>query len=148
MTRLHVLLATFALACCGSIARAEEPPAPGPVVPEGHAIGPVPGPARAAPEPAPPYADPAAARQNGRRHFVAFNCAGCHGDHGGGGMGPSLRDAAWMYGGKPADIHDSIASGRAHGMPSWGKLLPDEYIWELQAYISSLRTPEEPQPPE
>lgn len=110
-------------------------------------IGPVPGAARQE-SPRNPYAEHADARMEGRRLFVAFNCAGCHGDHGGGGMGPSLRDEIWVYGGSDADIYDSIAEGRAFGMPAWGTLLPPDTIWKMAAYISSMRSSDEPMAPQ
>ena len=62
-------------------------------------------------------------------------------------MGPSLRDQDWIYGHSDARIHASIADGRAHGMPAWGTELPDDYLWKLTAYIQSLGTPSEPEPP-
>jgi cytochrome c oxidase subunit 2 len=40
----------------------------------------------------------------GRRLFNWYNCSGCHGDHAGGGMGPSLRDSLWYYGGDEQSI--------------------------------------------
>jgi cytochrome c oxidase cbb3-type subunit III len=85
--------------------------------------------------------------EEGRRLFVQYNCAGCHGGHAGGGMGPSLRDQIWLYGSSPGKIFNSIAEGRAHGMPAWGTRLPDNQVWALVAYIQSLRTPDEPEPP-
>jgi cytochrome c oxidase cbb3-type subunit 3 len=115
-----------------------------------HIVGPVPGPpssSRRAPA-SNPYEGDAVARQAGRRLFVAFNCSGCHGGHAGGGMGPSLRDEDWIYGGKPGEIYSSIADGRAHGMPAWGTRLPPEVIWQLVSYIGSLRTPDEAEPPQ
>ena len=62
-------------------------------------------------------------------------------------MGPSLRDSSWIYGGSNPHIFSSIAEGRAHGMPAWGTRIPDQQIWQLVAYIRSLRTPNEPEPP-
>ena len=111
-------------------------------------VGPLPGPRHGeVPQTSNPLGDEAKARAQGRQLFNQFNCSGCHGGHAGGGMGPSLRDQVWIYGGSPQDIFDSIAEGRAHGMPAWGPLLPDSYIWSLVAYIDSLRTPDEPEPP-
>jgi len=110
-------------------------------------VGPIPGPARQPAREDSPYAKDRVALTEGRKLFVAMNCAGCHGGHAGGGMGPSLRDPTWIYGGKAGEIYDSIAAGRAHGMPAWGTMLPREEIWKLVAYIRSLRTPLEPQPP-
>src|ERR1700754_211278 len=56
-------------------------------------IGPQPGPDRVLPEANNPYAGNKTAMIEGRRLFQWYNCAGCHGDHAGGGMGPSLRDS-------------------------------------------------------
>jgi cytochrome c oxidase cbb3-type subunit III len=109
-------------------------------------IGPVPG----SPESTlseNPYAIDRVAIAEGQRLFNHFNCAGCHGDHGGGGMGPSLRDEVWLYGGDAARVAASISDGRAHGMPAWGVTLTTEQILKMTAYIKSLRTPLEPQPP-
>ena len=94
-----------------------------------------------------PYANDVAAMAAGRQLFVRMNCYGCHGGRAGGGMGPSLRDVDWLYGGTDAQIFDSIAEGRAHGMPAWGPTLPEDQIWKIVAYVKSLRTPDEPQPP-
>ena len=114
----------------------------------GTPVGPIPGPGSAQPLAENPYRGDRVALQEGRRLFVRFNCSGCHGGHAGGGMGPSLRDPEWLYGNADARIHDSIARGRAHGMPAWGTTLPDDYIWKITAYIQTLGTPAEPQPPE
>ena len=111
-------------------------------------VGPLPGPGERRLQPmANPYGGDEAALQQGRRFFVAYNCAGCHGDHGGGGMGPSLRDEAWIYGGSDADIADSILEGRAYGMPAWGRMLTQEQVWQIAAYLKAMRTPHEPDPP-
>jgi len=83
----------------------------------------------------------------GRQLFNRMNCSGCHGGHAGGGMGPSLRDVDWMYGSTDAQIFSSIAEGRAYGMPAWGTKLQDDQLWKLVAYIKSMRTPDEPDPP-
>jgi cytochrome c oxidase cbb3-type subunit III len=111
------------------------------------AVGPIPGPHSAPQTVDNPYAHDPAALAQGRQLFVSFNCSGCHGGHAGGGMGPSLRDEDWIYGNSSTNIFDSIASGRANGMPAWGTRLPAQSIWLLTAYIQSLRTPSEPSPP-
>ena len=110
-------------------------------------IGPPPGPDPEMRFAGNPFSEDRIALQEGRKLFVWFNCAGCHGDHGGGGMGPSLRDVTWIYGSSEAHIFSSISQGRAHGMPSWGTKLPEEQIWKLVTYIKSMRTPLEPSPP-
>jgi cytochrome c oxidase cbb3-type subunit 3 len=110
-------------------------------------VGPVPGAQPAPVRAANPYRGNVAAMVEGRTLFVRMNCSGCHGGRAGGGMGPSLRDVDWIYGSEEAQIFSTIAEGRAHGMPSWGTLLGDDQIWKLVAYISSLRTPQEPNQP-
>lgn len=73
----------------------------------------------------------------GKRLFYAFNCAGCHGN-GGGGMGPPLLDAPWRYGSELPQIFDSIMQGRPNGMPGFrGKIVPQQ-AWQLAAYVRSL----------
>jgi cytochrome c oxidase cbb3-type subunit 3 len=110
-------------------------------------VGPVPGTAVQPLEATNPLRANSVAATRGRQLFERYNCGGCHGDHGGGGMGPSLRDQAWIYGKKDADVFSSIAEGRAHGMPAWGTRLPESQIWELVTYIEALRTDAEPQKP-
>jgi cytochrome c oxidase cbb3-type subunit III len=111
------------------------------------AVGPVPGPGPEPADMANPYADDRTATVEGRKLFVRFNCSGCHGGRAGGGMGPSLRDVDWIYGSRDAQLFSSIVEGRAHGMPSWQTLLTADQTWKLVAYIKSLRTRNEPQPP-
>jgi cytochrome c oxidase cbb3-type subunit III len=118
------------------------PPSLGPV-------GPIPGPRIAGDNPAAaiqnPYAGNPAAVEQGRQIFVEMNCAGCHGGHAGGGIGPDLRpDHVFRYGDTPAELFDSVSEGRAMGMPAWGMKLPPDVIWKLVAYIQSLGTQAEP----
>lgn len=75
---------------------------------------------------------------DGKRYYGWFNCAGCHGGAGGGGIGPPLADRDWIYGGEPANIFLSIVQGRPNGMPSYGGQLADDEVWKLVAYVSSL----------
>lgn len=103
-------------------------------------MGPWPGMAVADERQTNPFAGDEDAIAQGRRFFVQYNCAGCHGDHGGGGMGPSLRDGAWLYGSADAQIARSIVDGRAHGMPAWGQMLTSAQVWQITAYIKSMRT--------
>jgi cytochrome c oxidase cbb3-type subunit 3 len=110
-------------------------------------VGPVPGPVVNPPRVENPLGGDVSAMAEGRRLFVRMNCSGCHGGHAGGGMGPSLRDVDWLYGHTDAQILSSIAEGRAYGMPAWGTKLPEDQLWKLVAYIKSMRTPDEPDPP-
>jgi cytochrome c oxidase cbb3-type subunit III len=73
----------------------------------------------------------------GKRLYGAYNCVGCHA-HGGGGIGPPLMDANWIYGGTPQNIHDTILEGRPNGMPSFRSKIPDFQVWEIVAYVRSM----------
>ena len=84
-----------------------------------------------------PYDQSAYAVGEGKRLYSAFNCVGCH-NHGGGGIGPALMDAEWIYGSHPEQIYSSIVQGRPNGMPSFGGRIPEYQVWELVAYVRSL----------
>ena len=73
----------------------------------------------------------------GKRLYVWFNCVGCHA-HGGGGMGPPLKDAKWLYGSEPDQIFATIVEGRPNGMPSFRGKIPDYEVWQLVAYVRSM----------
>ncbi|MDQ2643452.1 MAG: cytochrome c [Myxococcota bacterium] len=73
----------------------------------------------------------------GKRLFSWYNCVGCH-SNGGGGMGPALMDAAWLYGSEPEAVYSSIAHGRPRGMPAFGSRVPEQELWQLVAYVRSL----------
>jgi cytochrome c oxidase cbb3-type subunit 3 len=68
----------------------------------------------------------------------AFNCAGCHGARGGGGIGPPFADAEWIYGGEPQNVFQSVVQGRPAGMPAFGGQIPDEQVWKIVAFVRSL----------
>ena len=150
MNRRASLTIGVAAALCSCVACARTPGdvaasgAPAPMI---VSVGPLPGPGSDERGQTNPFANDRAAAGAGRRLFRQFNCSGCHGEHGGGGMGPSLRDYDWRYGREDARIFGSIAEGRADGMPSWHRMLEEDQIWRLVAYISSMRTRNEPEPP-
>jgi cytochrome c oxidase cbb3-type subunit III len=73
----------------------------------------------------------------GQRLYRWFNCAGCHAN-GGGGIGPALMDAEWIYGGQPEDIFSSIVAGRTNGMPAFGEKITAAQAWQLVAYVRTL----------
>ncbi|MGC2618390.1 MAG: c-type cytochrome [Acidobacteriaceae bacterium] len=140
---IAALLFALAVGCNstrGTVAGGATPPIP-------TTVGPVPGGDSEPVTRTNPFATDPVAMQDGRRLFDWYNCSGCHGGHGGGGMGPSLRDRVWLFGDRDDQIFDSIAQGRSDGMPAWGTKIPTDQIWQLVAYIKSMRTPQEPDPP-
>jgi cytochrome c oxidase cbb3-type subunit 3 len=75
----------------------------------------------------------------GKVLYNACNCSGCH-FKGGGGIGPPLmkEQSAFIYGGQPQNVFDTISKGRPNGMPSWGARIPEAQIWKIVAYVRSL----------
>src|SRR4051812_50229702 len=79
-------------------------------------MGPTPGPAPDTLAETPnPFANAVNAMGEGRRLFNWYNCAGCHGDHAGGGMGPRLGGSTWRYGGTQGGSYTSTREGGATG---------------------------------
>ena len=85
-----------------------------------------------------PYAQDEHALTAGRQLYGAMNCAGCHGPSGGGGIGPPLADAAWIYGSEPENIVQSILQGRPNGMPAFGPKLPTSEAWKIATFVQQL----------
>jgi cytochrome c oxidase cbb3-type subunit III len=84
-----------------------------------------------------PYGDSAYAVSQGQQLYESYNCVGCH-FHGGGGIGPPLMDANWIYGSEPQNIYSTIVEGRPNGMPSFRGKIPESQIWQIVAYVRSL----------
>jgi cytochrome c oxidase cbb3-type subunit III len=84
-----------------------------------------------------PYERNAYGVNQGKTLYNEFNCSGCH-FQGGGGIGPPLMDADWIYGSDPQNIYETISEGRPNGMPAFGgKIAPDQ-IWQIVAYVRSM----------
>lgn len=95
------------------------------------------GPRRPPPAGTNPLEPTAATIGEGKRLYQWYNCAGCHGLNGGGGMGPPFADADWIYGSEPATLFQSIVQGRPGGMPAFAGLA-DDHVWKLVAYVRTL----------
>jgi cytochrome c oxidase cbb3-type subunit III len=68
------------------------------------------------------------------------NCGACHGMTLEGGIGPNLKDGAWVHGGSPQDVMRTISEGvPAKGMPAWGPILGPERVRQVTAYVLSLQ---------
>lgn len=68
----------------------------------------------------------------------ALACGSCHGPGLTGGLGPNLTDAEWIYGGEPADVFETLTTGRPGGMPSFASQTSEEERWQVVTYIESL----------
>jgi cytochrome c oxidase cbb3-type subunit 3 len=83
------------------------------------------------------YDDNAWAIAEGQQLYNQWNCVGCHA-HGGGGMGPPLLDADWIYGSSPENIVQTILQGRPNGMPAFQGKIGATEAWKLAAYVRTL----------
>lgn len=67
------------------------------------------------------------------------NCVYCHGNAGSGGKGAPLQGRDDLT---PQYVFDTIQNGKIRGallMPAWKDAFSEQEIWELDAYILSLR---------
>jgi cytochrome c oxidase cbb3-type subunit 3 len=85
-----------------------------------------------------PFTGDSVAIAEGRKLYLKYNCYGCHGTMGGGGMGKALNDTKWAYGGDDASVFETITNGRQGGMPSFKDLIPEEERWKIIAYVRSF----------
>lgn len=85
-----------------------------------------------------PLDDPATIEAGKALFTGKLGCYGCHGQAGGGGMGPSLADNQWIYGSDEAAIHETLVNGRPNGMPKFGGAATDEELWQVVAFVQSL----------
>jgi cytochrome c oxidase cbb3-type subunit 3 len=87
-------------------------------------------------------------RETGHTLF-GDNCAACHGLHAQGGPGfPNLKDQAWLWGGTPEAVFNTIRVGINSGhadthvsqMPGWGRdgTLDRTSILDVVGYVYSL----------
>lgn len=73
--------------------------------------------------------------------LYANYCSQCHGSGALGAKGfPNLTDDDWLYGGSPAQIEQSIMSGRNGIMPPLGAVFAnDEAIDDMVSYVLSMQ---------
>jgi cytochrome c oxidase cbb3-type subunit 3 len=70
------------------------------------------------------------------------NCVACHGPALEGGIGPNLKDEAWIHGGEPRQVLHTVMEGvAARGMPGWGAILGPEKARQVAAYVLSQSQP-------
>ena len=77
--------------------------------------------------------------QAGEEKFAL--CAACHGPDGKGMSAtgaPNLTDKVWLYGGSRKAVEDSIANGRSGVMPAWSKVLGEDKVHLIAAFVYSL----------
>src|SRR4051794_5814481 len=87
-----------------------------------------------------PFAKHAEAVVEGRKIFLKYGCAGCHGMGGGGGMGKPLIDEEWRFGSDDQTLFKLIRGEIPNQtMPNMiGKAMTDEEIWQVLTYVRSI----------
>ena len=74
----------------------------------------------------------------GSRIYRQFNCYACHGQKGGGGMGPDLTDDIWKNGdGSDGDLLRQLLEGRG-GMPPYKEIMSEVQAWQVIAFVRTL----------
>ena len=80
------------------------------------------------------------------------NCAVCHMNDGGGGIGPNLTDNHWILGGGIKNVFRTISEGgrAGKGMVAWKSNLKPGEIAQVASYVLSMQgtTPANPKAPE
>ena len=86
-----------------------------------------------------PFTGNAPAIKEGRALYLQYNCSGCHGVGGGGGMAMPLIDETWKFGSSDETLFKLIKGEIPEStMPkTWNSLEPDE-VWKIVAYVRSL----------
>ncbi|WP_372881080.1 cytochrome-c oxidase, cbb3-type subunit III [Psychromonas sp.] len=75
----------------------------------------------------------------GKERFAV--CSACHGPEGKGmtALGaPNLTDTIWLYGGSRNAVEDTLRNGRNGVMPAWDKVLGEDKVHLIAAYVYSL----------
>lgn len=76
------------------------------------------------------------AELNAGKAIFEKNCAVCHANDGGGGVGPNLTDKYWLHGGDMPSIFSTIKYGvPSKGMISWETQLSPKKIQQVASYI-------------
>jgi len=87
-----------------------------------------------------PFAKSVDAVIDGRKIYLKYGCAGCHGMGGGGGMGKPLIDEEWRFGSDDATLFKLIRGQiPEQTMPKvFGQSMTEEEAWKVLVYVRSI----------
>ncbi|MCE2613973.1 c-type cytochrome [Flavobacteriaceae bacterium D16] len=89
---------------------------------------------------------------NAGKAIFETNCAVCHMNDGGGGIGPNLTDEHWILGGGIKNVFNTISEGgrAGKGMVPWKQSLKPSEIAQVGSYLLTFQgtTPANPKAPE
>ena len=96
--------------------------------------------APAAPVEGNPFANSADAVLDGRKLYLQYGCAACHGMGGGGGMVKQIIDDEWKFGSDDKTLFKLVRGEiPEQTMPNAiGKAMSDEEIWKVLVYVRSI----------
>lgn len=75
---------------------------------------------------------------NKGKEIFSKNCTPCHGQNGGGGIGPNLTDTHWIYDGDIKGVFHTVSEGAENGMVAWKNQLSPDKIQEVASYVLSM----------
>src|ERR1700742_4691487 len=89
-----------------------------------------------------PFAKSTDAVIEGRKIFLKYGCAGCHGMGGGGGMGKPLIDDEWKFGSDDRTLFKLIRGQiPEQTMPkTFGQAMTEDETWKVLIYVRSVYT--------
>jgi mono/diheme cytochrome c family protein len=73
----------------------------------------------------------------GGRYFTWYGCGACHGRGATGAL--DLADDRWLRGGTFDRVYQAIADGHPGITPSFGARIPPHQLWQVTAYVRSLK---------
>lgn len=75
------------------------------------------------------------------------HCKSCHKENGAGGIGPNLTDQFWIHSkATPETNYPVVFTGVPdEGMPNWSEKLTDTEIYQVVAYVQSLKNTNAPE---
>jgi len=85
------------------------------------------------------------------RSVYNINCASCHAEDGGGGIGPNLTDNYWLHGGSFKDIFSTVHDGvDGTSMIAWKNVLTPVQVRDVSSFVTTLQgtDPANPKAPE
>ena len=87
-----------------------------------------------------PFSKSAKSVVEGRKIYLKYGCAGCHGLGGGGGMGKPISDDEWIFGSDDQTLFKLLRGEiPQQTMPgSIGQTMTDDEVWKVLAYVRSL----------
>jgi mono/diheme cytochrome c family protein len=87
-----------------------------------------------------PFANSVEAVVEGRKLYLSYGCAACHGMGGGGGMGKPVIDEEWRFGSDDKTLFKLVRGEiPEQTMPNAiGKAMTDDEVWKVLIYVRSV----------